>query len=74
MDENVEAALVTELAQRLSVAEIEGRYLPRHIVHYILEQLPLKSLARFQSVCRNWRYMISDLDIILQWMRMWKQL
>ncbi|KAH9650914.1 F-box protein [Citrus sinensis] len=65
MDENVEAALVTELAQRLSVTEMEGQYLPRDIVLNILARLPLKSLVRFQSVCENWRGMIYDLDAIL---------
>lgn len=75
MDENVDAALVTELAQRLSVTEI-GRgcrpYLPQDTVHNILARLPLKSVVRFQSVCKNCRNIISELDAILVQQLMFK--
>ncbi|KAF5481009.1 hypothetical protein F2P56_001705 [Juglans regia] len=38
--------------------------LPRDLVLYILSRLPLSSLVQLRSVCRGWRMLAQDLDLV----------
>ncbi|KAL6639068.1 hypothetical protein ACP70R_022798 [Stipagrostis hirtigluma subsp. patula] len=42
----------------------DGLFLPRDVLRKILQQLPASLLCRLRAVCRSWRTLLSDPDLI----------
>uniref|UniRef100_A0A7N0UZZ2 F-box domain-containing protein n=1 Tax=Kalanchoe fedtschenkoi TaxID=63787 RepID=A0A7N0UZZ2_KALFE len=59
-----------EEAQRIFRAEAAVPYLPDEVTTQIFIKLPVKTLMRLKTVCRRWRWLISDPQFVSKHLRL----